>query len=116
MGIPKKGSRRIEVGGKFYRYLIKETHIDGHKDQKELSVTIQENVDKPGNVLQFRAGYGVAILKPDIALNIRSALKTGWNPNARGAAVVKKWQWANVKYRPPVKTNDCPMPGSGCCK
>lgn len=103
MGIPKKGSRRIEVEGKHYRYLIKETNIDGHKDQKELSVTIQENVDKPGNVLQFRAGYGCAILKPDVALNIRSALKTGWNPSARGSAIVKKWQWANVKDRPFVK-------------
>ena len=99
MGIPKKGSRTITVLDKEYRYLIKETNIDGHKDQKDLSVTIQEVADKPGNVLQFRAGYGAPILKPDVALNIRSALKTGWNPSARGSAVVKTWQWANLKDR-----------------
>lgn len=95
MGIPKKGSRTIAVDGRNYRYLIKESHIAGHKDQKELSVTIQEEADKPGNVVQFRVGYGAGILPRDVEYNIREAQKRGWNPSKRGSAVRGEWKWVD---------------------
>lgn len=103
MGIPRKHSRRITVDGKEYRYLIKETHVLEHKDQRELSITIQELAEKPGNIVQFRADYGVSIHKPDIALNIKSALARGWEPSKRGGGVSEQWQWANVDHRQLVK-------------
>jgi hypothetical protein len=93
MGIPRKGSRLIEVDGKQYRYLIKESNIEGHKDQKELSVTVQEDTDKPGNVVQFRVGYGAALYPRDIEYNIREAQKKGWNPSKRGSAIRLDWKW-----------------------
>lgn len=93
MGIPHKGSRSIKVDGKDYRYLIKETHIPEHKDQKELSVTIQEEADKPGNVVQFRVGYGAALSPKDIEYNIREAQRRGWDPSRRGTAVRGDWKW-----------------------
>ena len=68
MGIPCKGSRKVEVGGKPYLYLIKETNIENHHDQWGLTVTVQEDCKKPGGVLQV----------------IEEALKRGWDPNARG--------------------------------
>lgn len=95
MGIPQKGSRSIEVDGRSYRYLIKESHIEGHKDQKELSVTIQEDAEKPGNVVQFRVGYGAALTPRDIEYNIREAQKRGWNPSRRGSAVKVDWKWVD---------------------
>lgn len=95
MGIPRKGSRRITVDGKEYRYLIKETHVPDHKDQKKLCVTIQELVDCPGGVVQFIAAYGHPIGKRDIALNINNALKGGWNPSGKGRDFFA-WEYAPI--------------------
>jgi hypothetical protein len=86
MGIPRKRSRHIEVDGRAYLYFVKETHVPDHKDQKELSVTIQEDVENPGNVLQFRASWGFGITNLFIASAVKSALKQGWVPNKRGLA------------------------------
>lgn len=88
MGIPRKGSRSITVDGRQYRYLIKQTHIAEHKDQKELSVTVQEDVERPGRVLQWRWPYGCSVLPDDIKANIRFALERGWEPSERGMAFV----------------------------
>ncbi len=85
MGIPVKGSRTTEVDGRVFRYLVKETHVLEHADQKELSVTIQEDVEDPGNVLQFRAGYGSPVSPGYIALAVRHAFALGWVPSKRGA-------------------------------
>lgn len=84
MGIPRKGSKRVEVDGKPYRYLVKETHVPGHKDQKELSITVQEDVAKPGRVLQWRFSFGCAVTSEDIRSAVRIALKAGWKPSERG--------------------------------
>lgn len=86
MGIPKKGSRTTEVDGKPFRYLVREDHIDDHPDQKELNVTVQEDVDRPGNVLQFRWGYGCEISPALIRDAVRVAQKNGWSPSKRGSA------------------------------
>jgi len=88
MGIPKKGSRIVNVGGRIFRFLVKETHVPDHRDQKELSVTVQEDVPKPGNVLQFRAWYGVPVTSNSVARMIRRAIKRGWEPAKRGGAFV----------------------------
>ena len=86
MGIPKRGSKRIEIDGKPYRYLVKETHVPDHKDQKELSVVVQEDVDKPGAPLRFRASYGMPVTATVIVETVRQAQTKGWKPEARGSA------------------------------
>jgi hypothetical protein len=86
MGIPRKGSRRTEVDGKPYRFLVKETHIPDHHDQKELVVVVQEEAEKPGNVLRFRYPYGAPVTPETIAVAVRQGLGLGWNPSARGSA------------------------------
>ena len=98
MGIPKKGSRTADVDGRSYRYLVKEVfrmatraEIDRHPDEpneKELAVTVQEDIAKPGNVLQFRAPYGHPVTREVIADYVRRALSRGWNPKNRGSAFV----------------------------
>jgi hypothetical protein len=87
MGIPRKGSRKVEVGGKTYLYLIKETNIEDHHDQWELTVTVQEDAPKPGRVLQFKEDYGFPVTKGRVAEVIEHALKKGWKPSERGVAV-----------------------------
>jgi hypothetical protein len=86
MSIPRKRSRKIVVDGKPFIYLVKETTIPEHRDQKELSVTVQEDVERPGNVLSFRAFYGQPITSPVITEVVRLALAKGWKPEKRGGA------------------------------
>ena len=87
MGIPLKKSRKIEVEGRKFIYLVKETHIPEHKDQLENSVTVQGIVEgdkKPsGQVLQFRVPWGVAITPVFMHDAIRRALSDGWNPESK---------------------------------
>lgn len=90
MGIPRKGSRKVTFQGKAYRYMVKETHIEDHKDQKELSVTIQEDVERPGRVLQARLGYGESVTTPVVEQLISAGLQRGWEPTARGTAFLLK--------------------------
>lgn len=84
MGIPKKGSKSVDVDGRKFRYLVKEVHIQEHNDQLELSVTAQEDVERPGRVLQFRLGYMFPVSPNWVGLVIRRALKDGWDPASRG--------------------------------
>lgn len=86
MGIPKKGSRKVEVNGRAYWFLVKETNVPDHRDQKELSVTVQEDAPRPGNVLQFRAAYGFPVTPELVAGTIRHAIEKGWQPSKRGSA------------------------------
>jgi hypothetical protein len=86
MGIPRKGSRSVDVDGQKFRFLVKETHIPEHQDQKELSVTVQEDADRPGRVLQFRLGYGFPVSPDWMKEIIRQALKIGWDPKSKGSA------------------------------
>ncbi len=90
MGMPKKRSRAVAViyGGeeKPFRYMVKETTIPGHYDQKELSVTVQEDTKRPGNVFQFRTSWGRPITAAVMQKAITEALKKGWQPSKRGAA------------------------------
>jgi hypothetical protein len=86
MGIPRKGSRSVEVDGQKFRFLVKETHIPDHKDQKELSVTVQEDADRPGRVLQFRLPYGFPVSPEWMKGTVREALKAGWDPKSKGSA------------------------------
>lgn len=84
MGIPRKRSRKIAVNGDRFLYLVKEVCVPDHKDQKEISVTVQEDCISPGMPMQFKCVYGTAVT-PDMIRNIiMSAKEKGWNPSARG--------------------------------
>lgn len=87
MGIPHKGSRLFTtvINGKTKKfwYLVKETTTRDHDDQKELTVTIQEDNKKPGRVLQFRAPYGFGMSGRYIDAAIKLALKSGWDPSGK---------------------------------
>lgn len=86
MGIPKKGSRSTDHNGVEYNFIVKETNVPDHKDQKELQVTVQVDSDRPGAVMQFRAMWGVPITRALVTRAIGKALKEGWKPDIRGSA------------------------------
>lgn len=88
MGIPKKKSRTLEVDGWVMRFLVKETHIEDHPDQKELRVVVQEDIEKPGRVLKFKAPYGHPMTKDFIKEVVREAITKGWDPKSRGGAFI----------------------------
>lgn len=86
MGIPKKSSRRVEVDGRPFRFIVKEVRIDGHRDQKEIQVTVQEETERPGRPLQFRLGFGTMVTSNLVGGVIRQAYVQGWAPASRGKA------------------------------
>jgi len=92
MSIPSKRARRIEIDERWYLYIVKETHVPGHCDQKQLMVVIQEAVERPGAPLYFRWNYGCPVTPALLVDVVRSAKVAGWDPSARGRAV----EWKGV--------------------
>ena len=95
MGIPRKGSRKVTVGARDYLYVIKEKSCYDPKGseednpvEKELSVTVQEDVERPGAVCQWRWAYGFKYSPEDVRETISKAIESGWNPSTRGAAFI----------------------------
>ena len=85
MGIPRKRSRKLELtGGRKFIFLVKETTMGEDLDQKELSITVQEDAKKPGRCLQFKYPYGVEVTPSCVALIVNEALSNGWDPTERG--------------------------------
>jgi hypothetical protein len=87
MGIPRKSSRKIVVDGRKFLYLVKETHVPDHLDQKENSLTVQEDTDRPGRVLQARIAYGIPVNPGFVRDYIRNSLRAGWDPSTKGTAL-----------------------------
>ena len=108
MGMPRKGSRKVELEGVSYLWRVKriEDLLDG---TPRIRLTVQRDEERPGRVMQTeltsirhrpaftgrRAGVWVdekeqlsALTSEDVRLVITHALKNGWNPGERGAAFV----------------------------
>ena len=96
MGIPRKGSRRLVVDGKEYRYLIRpdgqfvenDDPSIGDREKEFLLVTVQEDSDRPGRILQWRWPNGAAVMPDDIKSAVMLALERGWVPSERGGTFV----------------------------
>jgi len=86
MGIPRKGSRTVEAGGKRYVFLVKETTIPDHPDQKSLRVVVQEESEKPGRVLRAHYFFKTSISADRVKALIQEGRSLGWNPSERGVA------------------------------
>lgn len=68
---------------------MKEVNVsvpDDDGPEKELAITVQEDVAKPGNVLQFRVVFGTPITGGLVAHKVRYAITRGWQPQNRGPA------------------------------
>lgn len=88
MGISRRKSRPVWVDGKPFRFLVKETHVPDHQDQLEISVTVQEETEDPGRVLQFRLPYKYPLGPMGVRDVVRQALQAGWAPSTRGGPFV----------------------------
>lgn len=91
MGIPKKKSRRIEVDGRAFRWLMRPgCHCYEDCDKTHgATVTFQADEERPGRVCQtfLTWSYPDGSVTPEIIRQvIRKALKVGWNPSERGNA------------------------------
>lgn len=98
MGIPKKKSRRIVVDGRKFLYLVKETRGLEDHDHKLLCVTVQEDADRPGRVMQFWYPHGVAVEPSVVHEGIVTALSAGWDPEERGGAFVHEHPYYDREY------------------
>lgn len=91
MGIPRKKSRRIDVDGKAFLWLMKPgcyCYEDCDKTHGG-TVTFQIDEQRPGRVCQtyLSWSYPDGSVTPEIIRQvIRRALDTGWDPNERGGA------------------------------
>lgn len=86
MSIPRKGSRKINVSGRNFIYLVKESKgYDDVLNMKMVTITVQEDNDRPGRVMQFSVVKGVEVTPSFLSEKIAAALSKGWDPNARGS-------------------------------
>jgi hypothetical protein len=85
MTIPHKGSRTVDVDGKPFRFLVKEKTVSGAFDNvKELSVTVQEEAERPGRPMQFTWPHGHAVTPEDVRTAVRGGIGAGWDPASKG--------------------------------
>ena len=99
MGIPTKKSRPITVDGREFRWMVRPEGSVGFDWHTVL--TVQEAADHPGAVLQVplyaKETVGmkpsmldedrapdVPITPEDVADVVRAAIRSGWDPSARG--------------------------------
>jgi len=81
MGLAKKGSRKIEVDGRTYRWVL--------SPDSGFAVLVIELWDDPGQRLEAFTGYespvGLtqAVTPRGVAETIRFALREGWEPTER---------------------------------
>lgn len=90
MGMPRKGSRKVEVEGETFFW---RTRPEGRPNH--LLLTCQRDEERPGRVLQVVL-RSTRVLAPsqltpeDVREAIGYALKKGWDPSERGAAFTPK--------------------------
>lgn len=108
MTMPKKGTRRVHVHDKAYRYTFKSY---GGEDFN-ISVFVQEDCDEPGNVLQIdldkvsltdqslseHCTRGWGIRPGDVVQLIRQSIEAGWEPSKKGPAVKLKHEYQIVRH------------------
>lgn len=82
MGLAKRGSRKIEVDGRVFRWVL--------SPDSGYAVVVVEQYDEPGQRLEAYTKYGstVGLSRPvtprSVAGVIRLAIVKGWQPTARG--------------------------------
>ncbi len=88
MGMPRKGSRIIDVDGHSFRWRLNSRKHRYSYDEPELAVghlTVQQDLERPGHVFQqWLHWYPGTSVTPEIVREvIRRALDAGWDPNSR---------------------------------
>lgn len=90
MAMPKKGTRRIEVDGRAFRWRLPGARFS--EDQglapggRLATLTFQEDTKQPGRVAQVDLRWldDQSVVPEDVQSLVRRALKAGWDPNERG--------------------------------
>jgi hypothetical protein len=77
MGIAKKGTRLIVVGGHRLRWVV------APGDEPGLAIVV-EHADEPGQRLVTWVDHGTVIAPGLVAEVVRDALGQGWTPRERG--------------------------------
>lgn len=103
MGMPRKGSRKVEVRGDSYLWRVRG---DAYSERWTsglspiiLTLTCQRDEENPGRVMQvtlrsrnppdgdpdIAGGHRATLLTREVRQIIAHALSKGWNPSERGA-------------------------------
>lgn len=77
--MPKKGTRKIQVDGRPYRYVFKNV-------SDETTLTVQEDAETTGRVLQVNFKRDNAMTPAQVADYVRFAKTKGWDPSESGKA------------------------------
>lgn len=110
MGMPRKGSRKVEVDGEQFLWRI--GHNTRHYGDAPMVVTltIQRDEERPGRVCQVTLrskrikgdpryyGHKASLNPQDVRDVISRALKRGWNPSERGSAFIPPGQIELTDY------------------
>jgi hypothetical protein len=90
MGMPKKGSRVIDVDGRNFRWVLASSKIRERWDDPQPArhggtLTVQEECDTPGHVLQHELSWlrGDSVTPEAVREIIRRALTAGWEPKSK---------------------------------
>lgn len=109
MSIPRKGSRSVSDGEHRYRWYVrrKPTYTQG-AFSAPMTVAIERVADEPGTVLivnlrvsrpdNWMAPHQTALTPAVVREVITSALRAGWDPDAKGSAY--KYEHGLIKHRP----------------
>lgn len=95
--LSKKSSRAITVKGRKFRWMIKGYSRFSGNSPEVCEITVQEDTEKPGGVLQVtlksktcvadptddnNSVHNASLLPSDVSRLIESALNIGWDPTS----------------------------------
>lgn len=84
MGLARKGTSRIQVEGRDYRWVV--SGNDGFLD------LIIEQSEGKGQRLAVQFSYSIGDITPGlVAQVIREGLRSGWTPEERGKQLYVRW-------------------------
>jgi hypothetical protein len=92
MTLPRKGSRSVAVDGRMFRWMLsdprkREVEGDPMRTRCLATLTVQEDVEEPGHVLQHELSWleHNSVTPEVVRTVVRRAMDAGWNPSSKSA-------------------------------
>jgi hypothetical protein len=110
MALPRKGSRKIVVGGTTYRWTIRRKATEAQKEEADAHATVAvERVEGGASKLVIWTSHAhpqnyfvinrKAVKPSDVRSWIEKSIDLGWNPSGRGVTVARESVDGNLKLQ-----------------